>query len=255
MTKIRTFPLAIIVVAAIFGGIGIASTAGWWNTESTKEPATIRSGEFSGLPSPADIRGSYTWNDIEKAFGVPAERMMAAFSASDPDERVSALEAIYAGKLPAGTEIGTDSVRLFVALFTGLPHEPEADTVLPAAAIPILRSEGKAETSRIDAAAAKAFDPAAGATAAPTAVVPTVSAAPAAPQAAAVPAATEHEVKSGEITGKTTFAELKAWGTDMGKVEAIVGGLGPDSQAVKDYCAAKGLSFSDLKVKLQALVP
>jgi hypothetical protein len=189
MIKLKTAPLAAIVVAGIFGGIAVSAALGTWNVVSTKEPAKIKTGEFSGLPSPSDIRGSYTWEDVSKAFGLPVAALLEAFGSKSPSDKANSLETIYAGKVPEGTEIGTDSVRLFVSLYTGLPHEPEADTILPASAIPVLRASGKAPRDLIDAAAAKAFDlsaaPSAAPAAKPAATAP--SAAPAAKPAAAAP--------------------------------------------------------------------
>ncbi len=271
MIKLRTAPLALLVLAGMFGGIGISAAFGLWKTENTKQPAKIREGDFAGMPSPSDIRGSYTWDEVSKAFGLPVDRLLSAFGSSSGSDKVNSLEGRYAGKLPAGTEIGTDSVRLFVSLYTGLPHEPESDTILPDAAFPILRAEGRAERTAIEAAAARAPS----APAAPAAAKPSsggAAQAPAAAEAAAKPepaaaqpkaeapaasaaAPAEHAPTPGAITGKTSFGDLESWGYDMAKVEALLGGRGPAAQAIKDYCAAKGLSFSELKAKLQELAP
>ena len=56
---------------------------GWWQTESTKEAAVFTSGEFAGQANPADIRGSYTFGDVEKNFGIPAALLAQAFGVVD----------------------------------------------------------------------------------------------------------------------------------------------------------------------------
>ena len=249
MTRIKTTTLGLVILAAMFGGIAISMAAGYWKTESTKEPVKIKEGEFAGLPNPADIRGSYTWADVAKAFAIPVEKVLEAFGATDPTQKANSLEAKYAGTLPEGLEIGTGSVRLFAALYTGLPYEADEGTVLPASAIPVLRADGKADKARIDEAAAKAIS---GTTAAPAAAAPAAApapakAAPAVPAAAPAPApaaqakpvtpsttvaaaaAQEHTPVTGTVVGKTTFGDLASWGYDMKKVEAILGGLGPSS--------------------------
>jgi hypothetical protein len=264
MIAIKTRTVGALTVAAIFGGIALSAALGLWKTTNTKEPIAIKSGEFAGMPNPSDIRGSYTWADVGAAFSIPVGSLIAAFGGSGPDEKVNSLEARYADKLPAGAELGTDSVRLFAALYAGLPHEAEADTVLPAQAIPVLRAEGKAAAALIDAAAARAYGAApmvaAAAAPAPAQELSVPSSAPAAPVAAvqkpAEPAAApaqEHAPAAGSVTGKTTFGDLKDWGLDMDKVSEMLGGLGPAAQAVKDYCSAKGLTFSEIKPRLEAL--
>ncbi len=271
MTRIKTTTLGLVIVAAMFGGIALSMAFGYWKTESTKEPVKLKEGEFAGLPNPADIRGSYTWADVAKAFAIPEGKVLEAFGATDPTEKVNSLETKYAGTLPEGVEIGTGSVRLFAALYAGLPLELEEGTVLPASAIAVLRADGKAEKARIDEAAAKAIGGAPGAAApatAPAAAAPAASpvkaapapapatapaaqAKPAAPPATVAPeAAQEHATVAGTIVGKTTFGDLASWGYDMKKVEAILGGLGPSSQSIRDFCEAKGVEFSTVKTSL-----
>jgi len=188
--------MGIIVVALFVVGIGAASIAGYWKTESTKEPVKIKEGDFAGMPNPSDIRGSYTWADVAKAFNVDVQHLLKAFGANDPLLKVNTLETIYGGAgLPEGTEIGTDSVRLFVSLLTGLPHVPEESTILPIAAIEVLRAEGKGAAELIEEAAAKAWKQTPPASAEAVAAsnpapVPATSAAAAAPQTQAAPVPT-----------------------------------------------------------------
>ena len=278
MTRIKTTTLGLVILAAMFGGIAISMAAGYWKTESTKEPVKIKEGEFAGLPNPADVRGSYSWDDVAKAFAIPVDKVLEAFGATDPAQKANSLETKYAGTLPEGLEIGTGSVRLFAALYTGLPYEADEGTVLPASAIAVLRADGKADKARIDEAAAKAVNgtpaaPAAAAAApaaapaiaAPTAAAPAVPAAARAPAPAAqakpaaptttvaAAAAQEHTPVTGTVVGKTTFGDLASWGYDMKKVEAILGGLGPSSQSIRDFCEAKGIEFSTVKTSLGEL--
>ncbi|MGB4585547.1 MAG: hypothetical protein WBH66_00680 [Rectinemataceae bacterium] len=259
--KLTIKSMTIIVVGTFIIGIAGAALLGFWQTTSTKQPVTIKEGEFAGLPNPSDIRGSYTWTDVAKAFNFDVKLILLGFGATVETEKVNTLEAIYGeAGLPEGTEIGTDSVRLFVSLLTGLPHASEEGTILPASTIPVLRENGKADPALIDEAAAKAFDTSA-------MQVPVAALAPAAAAPAPQPIATtpttvkaagieaEHVAVVGTVTGKTTFKELKDWGLSEEKIKSATDGkIGPDGTAVKDWAAANGLTFSELKVKLQDLL-
>jgi len=67
-------------------------------------------------------------------------------------------------------------------------------------------------------------------------------------------AVVEHTATPGAVTGKTTFKELKEWGLSEEKIKSVTDGkIGPDSAVIKDWAAANGLTFSELKVKLQDL--
>ncbi|MFH2114633.1 MAG: hypothetical protein ABIJ86_09025 [Spirochaetota bacterium] len=274
MMRMKTIPLAVITAAAIFGGIFIAKSVGYYETTSSKEPVKFKTGELAGLPNPADIRGSYTWQDIEKAFGVPATEAVAAFSSAelalDPATRVSTLEEIYAGKLPEGLEIGTGAVRIFVALYTGLPMEFEEGSVLPDAALVLLSSRPGADKAVLEKLAIP------GSTSVPS---PTENAEPPAeasptttPVTTAVttPAAvtgtgtgtgssgdtgTSSRSSGKVVVGKTTFGDLYDWGLSEARVATILGYQpGPKSQTIRDSATANGREFSEFRTALQALL-
>ena len=116
-------PLAILVVVILFGGILLSSALGVWSTESSKQAATFTTGEFAGQANPADIRGSYTLADIEKNFGVSPDVLAKAFGIQTDNPAaftVKELETVYAD---SSLEIGTSSIRLFVAFYKGLPFD------------------------------------------------------------------------------------------------------------------------------------
>lgn len=291
MIRIKTVPLAIISIVTMLGGIVIAKSVGYYETTASKDPVKFKTGELAGLPNPADIRGSYTWVDIEKAFGVPAKESAAAFSAPghalDPAARVSELETIYAGILPAGLEIGTGAVRLFVSLYTGLPFEAEEGSVLPEGALALLAKRPGMDTEALrkfiipgtSEAVQAAAQPAAApvATLAPAAAKPAQAATPpagaalAAPVTAEAPPATTAVTGSGSgggsgagtttttsgraVVGKTTYGDLYDWGLTEVQIESTTGFKpGPRTQSVREAAAAAGIEFSTFKTALQALV-
>ena len=234
--RISMRALGIVTVVVMFIGIGVSMLLGVWNVESSKKPVLIKAGAFVGQPSPSDIRGSYTWEDISKAFGIPAKLLIEAFGASSGADKINMLEALYLGKVPEGQEIGTDSVRLFVSLYTGIPHTPEAGTILPSTAIMVLRREGKGASGLFEETAGKAINmgdlnPISGQTGVPSSFIPIA------------------------FTGKTTFKDLIDAGYLLEDIEAEVGKPKNLNMAIKDYASGLGIEFSEIKAKLSALVP
>ena len=96
---IKSKSLAIILVSFIFGGILFSTWMNWWQTESDKTPNRYSKGEFQGEFDPSDIRGSYSFGDIEASFNIPAVLLAEAFGISpDIDAftfKLNGLETIY----------------------------------------------------------------------------------------------------------------------------------------------------------------
>ena len=238
--------LAIILLVMIFGGIAFSSIMGWWATESTKVPVTFADGEFAGQANPADIRGSYTFGDIAKSFDVTPEVLAQAFEITEGDPAdfaVKELEVIY---LDSGFEIGTNSVRLFVAFYSGLPFDTTGQEIyLPQSATDILLAKGNLTPQQIAyletytvsiGESAPVAEPAAEST-----VIPETT-----------PSTTSEEYT---VKGKTTFGELITWGVPQGIIEGLIKAPMPDAAVtVKDYASANGLNFETLKPALQAEV-
>jgi hypothetical protein len=239
-------PLAVILFVALFGGIAFSSVMGWWATESTKVPVTFTEGEFAGQANPADIRGSYTFGDIARSFDVTPEVLAQAFGITTDDQSVFAVKELEAIYLDSGFEIGTASVRLFVAFYTGLPFDTaEQEIYLPQSATDILLAKGNISEEQISYL--EQFTVKAGST---TAVEQPLAEATPAPVETHVPTSEEYTVK-----GKTTFGELITWGVPEAVIEQLIAGPMPDpAMLVKDYASANGLNFETLKPALQAEV-
>lgn len=261
--------LGLILVAAIFGGIGISAAMNFWNTSSSKIPTTIQTGSFEGQYDPSDIRGSYTFKDVENAFGVPVATLAEAFAVNDGQNpegfQLKSLESIYESLAADGIEIGTGSVRLFVGLYTGLPIELDG-SYLPKPAADILSSKGGLteeqleyiSTHSVEILSTQVDGP--DVTAAAPEAVPEPEPAAAAevkPTAEALPQEQSTTAVSEEnpVRGKTTFAELLDWGISSEKIEEIIGGEIPaPGMTVKDYCSQKGIEFASIKDALNALL-
>lgn len=254
--KLTSLPLAVIIFVILFGGIGFTSAMNWWQTESTKVPATYTQGEAAGQYNPADIRGSYTFGDVSELFDIPLGDLQAAFrlplDADPASYPLKSLEAQFEG-LPV--EMGTGSVRMFVAFYKGLPYDLAAaeDTYLFPEAAEVLKAQGQMTVEQSayledHIALAEPLSEPADVTPLEATPVPTQAAAGAEPTL--VP--TEHVAPDRTVTGKTTFQDLLDWGMTQDQVDQILGESMPAPQTViKDYVTGKGLEFSALKTKLQ----
>jgi hypothetical protein len=258
--KLNSYAVAALVIIMLFGGIGISTAMNWWQTESTKTAATYKDGEFAGQANPADIRGSYTFGDVNKNFGVPLDDLKIAFrlpaetnTAAFP---VKELETISAD-LPV--EVGTASVRMFVAFYKGLPYDlitAEESYLFPEAA-PILKAQNKMNPEQAEFLATHLVpetktDSAQNVT---TSGTPTTAPAPAGVQVTPTPATTVHAPTTKTVAGSTTFQNLLDWGVSREAIEKVLGGSMPAaSTVIKDYASGKGVEFSTLKTPLQAEV-
>jgi hypothetical protein len=230
--------VAAVIVLVMFGGILVSKAAGWWITETVREPVsyTAAEAEFEGLPNPADIRGSFTLGDISRFFQIPMDVLVSAFSLVNADEtfRVGNLEGLIEPSEDGG-EIGTDSIRLFAARYAGLPYIPDEGTLLPLSALNAL--EGILTPADIDALRAIAVE---------TGEIDA---------SAVVEEDHDEEETVAEIKGGTTFYDLLQWGVSSGEIEAVLGReMGPTSQTVRDFVLAAGLDYNSAKAALQELV-
>ena len=254
--KLRSVQVAALAIVFVFGGIFISSLMGVWRTESSKIPAAYTSGEFAGEYNPADIRGSYTFEDIAEAFDVPVRDLSEAYGFDKYDNPAALQVKIFEdtfGEID-GKEIGTDSVRLFVALYLSRPYTAEETTGLPFKAIELLESRGLIDEAAAaelrlkygvepGAAAEKAAEKAA-------APVESLEAAAAENTAKSTPEEGSDEVPA--IKGKTTFQELLDWGLTREEIEDVIGmPMGPTNQAVRDFFIEQGVEFSPFKDALQ----
>jgi hypothetical protein len=253
---ITSKPLAFLVFFIMFGGIGLSSALGWWETESTKEPAKYTDGEFAGQANPADIRGSYTFGDIANSFNVSPEILALAFQVSTDDPASFAIKDLEAMYLDSGYEVGTNSVRLFVAYYLGLPYDTTGQEIyLPRPATEILLDTGTLSPEQLIYLEAFTVDvqPAS----AVIEAVPAQSEA-ATPEAGPTQPSTEASSSSSEdyaVKGKTIFGDLIRWGIPKETIEQIIGAPMPDpAMKVKDYASANGLDFETIRTALQTEV-
>ena len=89
--KLNSWALGIIVVVLIFGGIGLTMAFNLWQTEGSRNPARYNTGEYAGEANPADIRGSYSFQDINDTWDVPVGTLAGAFGLSGLDSLTHAV--------------------------------------------------------------------------------------------------------------------------------------------------------------------
>ena len=244
--KLKSWMVALAVALLVFGGIALTAALNLWRTESTKEPARYSSGELAGQYNPADIRGSYSFADIERSFGVSVTDLARAFGLSEQADpasfQVKSLEEMYAQAAQSEAEVGTDSVRWFVALYAGLPYAPEDTTFLPNPAVAVLRQKGTLAPADLELAEARRVD------------IGTLTGETADSAAAAVSAHAEPSEER-TVKGNTTFGNLREWGVSAQELRQLLGEDPPAAGVtVRTWATGKGLEFSTIREKVQELV-
>ena len=247
-------PLAFILFIIMFGGIAVSSALGWWQTESTKVPAAFTEGEFAGQANPADIRGSYTFGDISSSFDVAPDVLAQAFQVTSDEPASFAVKDLESLYLDSGYEIGTNSVRLFVAFYAGLPFDTTGQEIyLPQPAADILLANVTLTPEQMEYLQAHTVE------VAPAGPEPAAAqseeSAPETESAQPAPETGTSDTEEYVVKGKTTFGELISWGVPQEVIEQTIGGPMPDpAMKAKDYATANGLDFEILKTQFQAEV-
>lgn len=243
--KMTYLPFVFAAILAI--GIFASGELGLWDESETKEPAKFTSGTFEGMPNPEDIRGSFSFGDIEAAFGVEASLIAEAFGiATEAPALIKAkdLEGFYPN-LDEGVEIGTGAIKAFVSIYTELPYVGEDG--IPSTAVDVLKREGKWNEAYEELYSGMIIDL--------QNVEASTSANSVEEVEKSVPAEEEHETPVGEIKGKTTVEDLIDWGLTLEEIEAVLGIEVPNTNMViRDLCTANGLEFGEIKVEFGDLM-
>ena len=238
--RIKANIAGMILPMLFLAGILLSSALGYWVTEGSKNPSKYSEGIFEGEADPADIRGSYSFNDLEKAFDIPVTTLAKAFGFSNSenpgDIKVKDFEAVYGAV--GNLEIDTGSMRFFIALYKGLPFEPEEKTAIPQPAWNILNKEGLSDQESLLNYSSRVvslddFD-SSGSTS---------------------DADSEHSEEDTTIKGKTTFSELLNWGLSKRQINEILEiDMGATGITVRDFCSDNEIAFSSVKEPLQELL-
>ncbi|WP_273327592.1 hypothetical protein [Vallitalea guaymasensis] len=232
--KLKSLYIPLVIIIILFGGVTISKGLGIWITESTKIPKTISSGTYAGEYDPSDIRGSYTFDDIYNSFNISPEILAEAFNIitdKPRDFQVKSLEDMYSD---LEVEVGTDSVRRFTALYTGLPYD--SDEILPQQAITILYSNNKISDSEMESLLEN------------TIILPTIT------DDTSTNSNSASETES-VINGKTTVKDVLKYDISLEQLEELIGiKIDDQSSTIRDLCQENGISFSTIKNSLNELM-
>lgn len=244
--KIQMHKVAIIILSVIFGGILLTIGVDLWTTTSSKTPSKIATGDNAGVYNPQDIRGSYTFSEVAELFEIDVKVLFDAFNIpedTDPtDIQSKDLEGMFES---SGVEIGNEDLQLFVALYKKLPVTLE-DSYLPNSAVEILLELGKLdeaqktyfETHKVDVS--KLGDE--------------VNNKDESSESSINESKTVKEEEEHLVNGSTTFQQLLNAGVSKEQIEEVLSAPMPaTNQTIRTYCSDKGVSFSDIKDKLNLL--
>ncbi len=235
--------LAISAVVLIFGGILISDALGFWKTTGSKEPSKIESGNFEGEYDPWDIRGSYTFGNVEDAFHIDSALLAKAFGVKDEnpyDFQIKNLEAMYED---AGfpVEIGTGSVRYFTALYNGLPLDGSEG--LTKQAVNILYENLKIDELLYQQLMATAVD------------LSGTYEKPDSEKETGTETDEEDHGSATSVTGSTTVGQALDMGIPEEVLAEYTGTTKDRSVLVKDLVSAMGLSFGEVRTTLNKYIP
>jgi len=165
---------------------------------------------------------------------IPKEQQKPTFQAKN-------LENLFIPASVNGTEmeVGTDLIRVFTALYTGLPYESSETTHLPTSALKILIDEQKLDDEQKAYWNAHTFE-----------LVLTE-------EAPATEEKTEEHAEV-EVKGKTTMGELLEYGLTKEQFKEITGVEMPDNKVLglRDFVTENGLDMETVKTKiLEVLAP
>lgn len=237
--KVKAKQLAIMIFVLFFGGIALTMALQLWNTTTDKEPVKFSDGAFEGAYNPADIRGSYTFQEISDVFEIELDVLFKAFNIPEETDgtviKSKDLEGLYANSM---AEVGNSSIQVFVALYKGLPIETD-ETYLPLSAKAVLLDSGAQFTAdQLQYLETYAI------VGAPSETAPATD----------VAIATEASEEPA-INGTTTVQQALDLGITQEQLETVLGApMPPTNQTIKDYCSTNGLSFGTIKTALLELL-
>ena len=244
--------VAVAIVVLMFGGIYLTIGTGHWATSRTAAPVTLESGEYD----PADIRGSYAFTEIEKFFGVPTVLLFDAFILPEEKRTETFMikdmhEELFAPVVIEGTEIevGTDLVRVFTSLYTGLPYESTETTHLPKTVVDVLIKEQKLDDEQKAYWEAHTFDLVL------LSEAPETSSEDVQQVSSEKPPQTPEEAEKQsvlEIKGSTTIGAVLDAGLTGEQFKEITSRDLPEDRAVglKDFADQQGLDMETVKTKI-----
>jgi hypothetical protein len=229
----------LFIIIPLFLVIGVVASVllGFW--DSKEEPMARSEAVELNANEVQTISGSSSLLSIGESYGIPIEVLYDAFSVSDTFDPALFM-AKDLGKLyePMTYEIGTEALESFVAMYNNLTYEL-IDVYLPSEAVQLILAHNSVLSED-----QKTY------LSSHTLLVDTLD------PSLIIFNQTDDGTNTGfAIKGPTTIQEVLDAGISQDEFEEITGYsiISPDD-TVKDFCVAKGLTFSEVKLSLEAII-
>jgi hypothetical protein len=255
--RITHLHVLIIVIIIIGGGILGTTQIGLFDTSRSIQPSKLD--ESTNDYNVADIRGSFTLTEIEQYYQVPSGAIIEAFSLdkeiSPTTFQLKDLKEIYQLVEIEGEmyEVETDTVKVFVSLYSGIPYVSEETTHLPKQAVEYLINEDKLTEEGQNYWINHTFD-----------LLPIkqeITDTPVEEEADSdyqeiKPPTEEISNEPIRIVGKATIAEILAMGIDEETFQEITGLVIPEDRDIniRDYASSFGIDFGEIKGELETFL-
>ncbi len=274
--RIRYIHVLLIIIIIIGGGIWLTSQAGLFNTTRSGRTNSFRNagrGQSQLLLNEsvevskdseneiqdriseinhdiAEIRGSFTLSELESYYRVPSSAILEAFALKEDTNpnsfQLKDLKEIYQPVEIDGEMYGveTDTVKVFVSLYSAIPYTSEETTHLPEQAVRYLLREDKLAEDETNYWENHTFDL-------------LLISSDAEIQKEEEPVITDIEKQDREIVsivGRTTIAELFSLGINAEKFKQITGLEVPNDKSIsiRDYAASQGFDFGEIRGSLES---
>lgn len=255
--KLNNLALALIIVVLLGGGIIATVALDLWSAKpeisvpsaTSAENNTITSqsdnttGEkqavmnFNTPYKPAEIKGTNTFAEISQMFNIPLNDLGNAFGlTSIPNYsalKARELKAIYTN-LGSNIKLETESVRIFVSMYTAKPYTYSPTAYLPVPAVTILKQKAALTKEQIAFLDTHTLNIGSKQVANATGSIPS---------------------NQPVVTGETSFQRLIDYGIPREEIEKAIGEKLPSTNMlIRDYATQRNRDFLSIISILQELV-
>jgi len=247
--KFKHIHIFFAIILIFGGGIWFTDQLGLFDTSRSAEPLKLT----EDIYDVADIRGSFTLTDIEKFYQVPPQAIIEGFNLKEDTNPslflLKDLKEIYQEIDIEGEAyaVETDTVKVFVSLYSDIPYTSEETFYLPESAIEYLIKQNKLSPEDEEYWKNHTFK---------LVLIEPEEGLPVIEKDENEPSVAEEEIKTISITGKTTIAEILKMGIDEEKFKEITGLEVPEDKTlpIRDFFNSQELEFSPYKEKLESFL-
>lgn len=252
--RINYIHILVMVIVIMGGGVLLTSEVGLFDTSRSVQPGKLD--DITNVYNIADIRGSFTLTEIGQYYQVPPEAIIEAFSL-DKDTSPAAfqlkdLKEIYQPVEIEGEmyEVETDTVKVFVSLYSGIPYVWEETSYLPIHAAEYLINKDKLTEEEQNYWINHTFDL--------IRIEQEITDGLVEEDKIDFPEleAPKEESSNETITivGKTTVAEILSMGIDEKTFQEVTGLEVPEDKNIniRDYAASFDIDFGEIRATLES---